>query len=233
MLHQSIRIFANACVFTVLACAVSAETRVISLQEQPDWNAVGRVNKGGFKTSGSCTGTLIAPDLILTAAHCTPNGLTAALLPDYTFVAGWNRGEYAASRKFAQVYLPEGHKAGPLTIDGIVNDIALVRLDAPIPLDIVRPLPLSALPDSALAFLGYRNDRLHAPQMSTDCAHQKATDGVIFMDCEVVSGNSGSPVIDMSPVGPRVVGVVSATAGGGALAITLQDWMRVHLPDAW
>lgn len=232
MLTHSIHQIAIAALFACFSCALAAETRVISLDEQPDWNAVGRVNKAGFNTTGSCTGTLIAADLVLTAAHCAPDG-TSARLADYTFVAGWNRGEYAAARGFADVYFHENHVRGPLTMRNIETDIALVRLAEPIPEDVVRPIPLSALPDRPLAFLGYRNDRLHAPQMATDCAHQRAATDVIFMNCEVVSGNSGSPVFDMTPVGPRVVGVVSATIQGGALAVTLQDWMRAYIPTDW
>ena len=68
---------------------------------------------------------------------------------------------------------------------------------------------------------------------STDCAQNPVVENVIFMNCEVVSGNSGSPVLDLTPVGPRVVGVVSATTNGGALAVTLQDWMLAYLPNAW
>jgi len=187
MIQQSIQLIRNAALFAAIATTSMAETRVISLEEQPDWNAVGRVNKAGFNKSGSCTGTLVAPDMILTAAHCTPSGDPGARIVDYVFVAGWNRGEFAASATFAEVYLPEGHTYGPLQIERIHTDIALVRLATPIPEDVVRPLPLSALGDTALAFVGYRNDRLHAPQMSapsqsrckTGCAHIFRTLGKI------------------------------------------------------
>ena len=34
------------------------------------WDAIGQVNIGGYRQAGKCTGTLVAPDLVLTAAHC-------------------------------------------------------------------------------------------------------------------------------------------------------------------
>jgi protease YdgD len=43
----------------------------VRLQEQgPPWDAVGQVNVAGYRIMGQCTGTLVAPNLVVTAAHC-------------------------------------------------------------------------------------------------------------------------------------------------------------------
>jgi len=186
-----------------------------------------------FRTTGACTGTLVAPDLVLTAAHCTPPNGVVALIADYTFVAGWNRGEYAASSPFAEVYLRPDHEHGPLTTDRLATDAALVRLSEPIPPELVTPMTFGRVPDAPLGFVGYRNGRLHAPEKPPGCAHQTPLPDVIQFACPVVSGNSGSPLIDFAPLGPRIVGVVSAQSGQTGLAVGLQDWMREYLPDAW
>ncbi len=39
----------------------------------PPWNAIGRINIGGYRRRSNCTGTLIAPNAVLTAAHCIRN----------------------------------------------------------------------------------------------------------------------------------------------------------------
>jgi hypothetical protein len=60
--------------------------RPVQNENRPDWQAVGRVNLSGFKSRSYCSGTLVAPDIVLTAAHClfdqvngpliTPNRVT-------------------------------------------------------------------------------------------------------------------------------------------------------------
>jgi len=73
-----------------------AQNWPISESARQDWQAVGRVTIEG-NTRSLCTGTLIAPDTVVTAAHCVTNGETGQPLPFYklNFVAGWHDGEHA------------------------------------------------------------------------------------------------------------------------------------------
>ena len=63
-------------------------------EAEPTLAAIGRVNREG---GGFCTGTLIAPDRVLTAAHCLWDARRQRLLPAgrLHFVAGWRRGTHA------------------------------------------------------------------------------------------------------------------------------------------
>ena len=36
----------------------------------PPWGAIGQVNISGYRVTFACTGVLIAPRVVLTAAHC-------------------------------------------------------------------------------------------------------------------------------------------------------------------
>ena len=80
-----------------------------------DLRAVGRVNAAGFSRRMMCSGTLIAPDRVLTAAHCVVRGDRPVRLEDLHFVAGWARGEAVAHRRVTEVIVhEEAYASGPL-----------------------------------------------------------------------------------------------------------------------
>ena len=84
-----------------------ADDRVLVDSVAYPWSAIGRVNKaiGGF-----CTGALIAPRQVITAAHCLWNKRTGRWLDASSihFVAGYRRGGYLRHGKVVSYRLSPG-----------------------------------------------------------------------------------------------------------------------------
>lgn len=72
------------------------------------WEAVGRLDLGG---RGFCTGALIAPDLVLTAAHCLYDRDSGDRIDpsEIEFKAGMRGGRALAYRSVRRALAPEGY----------------------------------------------------------------------------------------------------------------------------
>lgn len=202
--------------------AVAQARAPMSAEAQARWAAVGRLNVAG---AGQCTATLIAPDLVLTAAHCLVHRVTGAVFraEGLHFLAGWRMGDFAAHLRGAAVALGDGAA-------GIERDLALIRLREPAP-GTLAPLPAARRAVRAgerVSVLGYGRDRAEALSMQADCTVTGRAGAVLITDCEAVEGVSGAPVLRVGPEGAEVVGVVSARTGtrasgpGEALAVAVE-----------
>lgn len=174
-------------------------------QEAP--TAVGRITYGDAVRKGQalCSGTLVAPDLVLTAAHCVRDmvGSPGAI----RFAAGYDRGVIRAAGRGREVVLapvPEG-ATSPLA-----GDMALVVLEAPLRAEGLVPLALAAPKGERFSIIAYRSDAPEEAQRRDDCTWLASSPGVMGLTCPVVTGNSGAGVLEWTGTEWVVVAVMVA-----------------------
>lgn len=92
------------------------------------WRSVGRVNVGG---TAHCSGTLVAPDVVLTAAHCLYSPERGGMVaPNIVhFLAGYSKGEFKGHSKVkSYIYGEDFDGAAGAVVSNLQHDWALLRL---------------------------------------------------------------------------------------------------------
>jgi len=178
------------------------------------WEAVGRLDIDG---KGFCTGALIAPDLVLTAAHCMFDKATGSqVTPDrIAFLAGLRGGRPEATRRVRQTVLHPSYVNDDADTATVVPfDVALLQLSQPIRTTRVVPFQISTsvLHGTEIGVVSYAEDRAEAPSLQEICNVLGQQSGVLIMDCDITFGASGAPIFRVENGQPRLVSVVSAMA---------------------
>jgi protease YdgD len=187
------------------------------------WEAVGRLNLG---TRGFCTGTLISPDLVLTAAHCLFDKETGATIDPakIEFLVGWRNGRAIAYRHARKALPhPDYVYAGDEGVDRVAHDVALVQLDQPVRLWNVQPFSLDVNPSTGdeVGIVSYARDRSEVPSLQETCHVLSGEPEAIVMDCSIDFGSSGAPVFSFRDGVARIVSVVSAKAQVAGQTVSL------------
>lgn len=203
------------CLLPVLAWAEdSGLERLDTSDRGREWEAVGRLDLNG---KGFCTGALIAPDLVLTAAHCLYDKKTRERLPveAIEFRAGWRNGRAASYRYVRRAVVhPDYVFGGEISSERVRNDVALLELQHPIRNTTVIPFETGARPlkGGKVGVVSYAKDRSEAPSLQEYCAVIARQQGVLVMSCQVDYGSSGAPIFSFDGDKARIVSVVSAKA---------------------
>lgn len=205
---------------------------MLDADSQAAWNGVGRLNLG----DGFCTGALVAPDLVVTAAHCFYSPATGvARSPERVhFVAGYRLGRYQGHARAASVtFHPDYAFSAETGAASIAADLALARLVSPID----GAAPFGVAPGLAagdkVAILSYGRDRPEIPSIQSPCGVAARSGAMAVLDCDVTYGVSGAPVFLLVGGEWRIAAVISAMGewrgAPRAFAVVLEDALGAML----
>lgn len=174
--------------------------RQVADPEKLPWSAVGRVQT---EVGGRCTGFLIAPAVVETAAHCLWISATRHYVqPEHIhFLRAYQKGQFSAHSRVARFLISpsfdpekEGQTAG--------EDRATLFLATPVSradqvLPVMETVPQ---PGTSVVLGGYEQDfrEIIVADMSchiTAVVHDGAGHPLLAHDCSATRGSSGGPLL--------------------------------------
>ncbi len=210
----------------------SALRLLLTGDDSRGWQAVGRLN---IANRSFCTGSLIAPDLVLTAAHCLYDRDSGQRVADaeVEFLADLRGGRASAYRAVKRsVVHPDFVYGSDNYASRVASDLAVLQLDQPIRNSSIVPFATHGGPreGDAVGVVSYAHDRADSPSLQEVCHVLARQGGSLVLSCDVDFGSSGAPVFVLENGVPQIVSVVSAKADLNGSRVALGMSLEAPLP---
>ncbi len=187
--------------------------------------AAGRVEN--LDNGGTCSGALVRPDVVATAAHCV--GETSADMRAFRLGDGRQTPPIPAKRI---VIHPLYDAFAEQRVRRLRFDIALVQLERPVPSEIATPFVLAgeASPGEGLFLASWRKGEGSRPRQRRCLVIEGQVAGVVTLGCRVRGGESGAPVLRVKDGDLELVAIINSQSRQGSQPVAFASDVRLRIP---
>ena len=219
------------------------DRRVIEQLSAP-WGAIGQINTTGYRRTTSCTGSLIATNLVITAAHCVMDPWSRKPFPLHQihFLAGVRGSSWLGHSTAKCLHFPPDYEyVGPSRIfpslpfqdvprRAFLRDVVLIVLKDD--LNNIAPLELDRAgvqsSDISLVHASYPADRRYVLTGHFGCHLLERDQDLWFTDCDTHVASSGGPVFVQRKEDLKLGAIMVGVAGtSSSVAVPVPNWIDV------
>jgi protease YdgD len=221
---------------------IGSDNRIAVVSDAPPWNSIGHVNIDGYRRVVKCSGVLVQPNVVLTAAHCVIDPRTHTGFPPHRIhfvqnVHGTRMAGHAKAEclRFLSNYQPGSGDVQDLlprrqrSVQHLARDVVAIVLADPLAVD---SIPLLDLHDInlglGLVHASYPADRRYRLMADFQCRLISTVQHLWITDCDTHPASSGGPIFarvgDILKLGAIVVGGAQKRV---TLAVPATEWAEL------